>query len=346
MSPYMLSMALSSLSIGTLTTFISHHWFLAWIGLEINTLAILPLMAKQQHPRAVESATKYFLIQASASALILFAAMINAWANGEWLILNMHTPMSSMMITIALAMKLGIAPFHLWLPDVLQGLNLFTCLIMSTWQKLAPMALLILMHNQLNTQLLMLMALLSALIGGWGGLNQTQLRKIMAYSSIAHLGWMLMVITFSPHLMTLNLMIYLILTTSMFLALLILSAHNINQLSISWVKNPMMMAIILIILVALGGLPPTTGFMPKWLILLELIKQGMTTVAFMMSMTTLLSLFFYIRLSYMISLTTSPNMSNSKFNWRFKNKTFLLMSLLIILSLMLLPITPLLTSVM
>nr|APB92178.1 NADH dehydrogenase subunit 2 [Andrias davidianus] len=346
MSPYMLSMALSGLSIGTLTTFISHHWFLAWIGLEINTLAILPLMAKQQHPRAVESATKYFLIQASASALILFAAMINAWANGEWLILNMHTPMSSMMITIALAMKLGIAPFHLWLPDVLQGLNLFTCLIMSTWQKLAPMALLILMHNQLNTQLLMLMALLSALIGGWGGLNQTQLRKIMAYSSIAHLGWMLMVITFSPHLMTLNLMIYLILTTSMFLALLILSAHNINQLSISWVKNPMMMAIILIILVALGGLPPTTGFMPKWLILLELIKQGMTTVAFMMSMTTLLSLFFYIRLSYMISLTTSPNMSNSKFNWRFKNKTFLLMSLLIILSLMLLPITPLLTSVM
>nr|APB92282.1 NADH dehydrogenase subunit 2 [Andrias davidianus] len=346
MSPYMLSMALSSLSIGTLTTFISHHWFLVWIGLEINTLAILPLMTQQQHPRAVESATKYFLIQASASALILFAAMINAWTNGEWSILNMHTLMSSVMITIALAMKLGIAPFHLWLPDVLQGLNLFTCLIMSTWQKLAPMALLILMHNQLNTQLLMLMALLSALIGGWGGLNQTQLRKIMAYSSIAHLGWMLMVITFSPHLMTLNLMIYLVLTTSMFMALLILSAHNINQLSISWVKNPMMMAIILIILVALGGLPPTTGFMPKWLILLELIKQGMTTVAFMMSMTTLLSLFFYIRLSYMISLTTSPNMSNSKFNWRFKNKTFMLMSLLIILSLMLLPITPLLTSVM
>nr|APB92308.1 NADH dehydrogenase subunit 2 [Andrias davidianus] len=346
MSPYMLSMALSSLSIGTLTTFISHHWFLVWIGLEINTLAILPLMTKQQHPRAVESATKYFLIQASASALILFAAMINAWTNGEWSILNTHTLMSSIMITIALAMKLGIAPFHLWLPDVLQGLNLFTCLIMSTWQKLAPMALLILMHNQLNTQLLMLMALLSALIGGWGGLNQTQLRKIMAYSSIAHLGWMLMVITFSPSLMTLNLVIYLILTTSMFLALLILSAHNINQLSISWVKNPMMMAIILITLVALGGLPPTTGFMPKWLILLELIKQDMTTVAFIMSMATLLSLFFYIRLSYMISLTTSPNMSNSKFNWRFKNKTFLLMSLLITLSLMLLPITPLLTSVM
>nr|AAX97508.1 NADH dehydrogenase subunit 2 [Andrias japonicus] len=346
MSPYMLSVALSSLSIGTLTTFISYHWFLVWIGLEINTLAILPLMTEQQHPRAVESATKYFLIQSSASALILFAAMINAWANGEWSILNMHTLMSSMMITIALAMKLGIAPFHLWLPDVLQGLNLITCLIMSTWQKLAPMALLMLMHNQLNTQLLMLMALLSALIGAWGGLNQTQLRKIMAYSSIAHLGWMFMVITFSPHLMILNLMIYLILTTSMFLALLTLSAHNINQLSISWVKNPMMMATILIILVALGGLPPTAGFMPKWLILLELIKQDMTTMAFMMSMTTLLSLFFYIRLSYMISLTTSPNMSNSKFNWRFKNKTFLLMSLLIILSLMLLPITPLLTSVM
>nr|ACU00379.1 NADH dehydrogenase subunit 2 [Cryptobranchus alleganiensis] len=344
MSPYVLSIALSSLSIGTLTTLISHHWFLAWAGLEINTLAIIPLMIKQHHPRAVESTTKYFLVQASASALILFSALINAWAAGEWMILNTHTPASSLMITIALAMKLGITPFHLWLPDVLQGLNLFTCLIMATWQKLAPLALLILMHNQLNTPLLMVMALLSALVGGWGGLNQTHLRKIMAYSSTAHLGWMLMVVTFSPNLMILNLLIYLMLTSSMFMTLLILSAYNINQLSMSWVKNPTMMAVLMVVLVALGGLPPTTGFMPKLLILLELIKHGMTIMAFMLAVATLLSLFFYIRLSYMISLTTSPSSSNSKFNWRLKNKTFMLMPLLAVLSCTLLPVTPMLMN--
>nr|YP_003434053.1 NADH dehydrogenase subunit 2 [Hynobius yangi]ACL27758.1 NADH dehydrogenase subunit 2 [Hynobius yangi] len=344
MSPYALSILLSSLSLGTMLTFISNHWFLAWMGLEINTLAIIPLMTKLHHPRAVEAATKYFLIQASASALILFSSTINAWFTGEWTIMNVQTHLPTIMLTIALSMKLGIAPFHLWMPDVLQGLDLLTCLILSTWQKLAPMTLLVLTHHFLNSNMLIFMALLSTLIGGWGGLNQTQLRKIMAYSSIAHMGWMIFILLFLPHLMMMNLFIYLIMTSCMFMMLMHFNSLNVNKLTMSWIKSPILTSMMMITLMSLGGLPPTSGFIPKWLILQEITKQGLMTMASLMALSALLSLFFYLRLSYAVSLTSSPNMSNSKLYWRFKNYTPNPLSLTIIMSNMLLPITPLMIN--
>nr|ACJ43558.1 NADH dehydrogenase subunit 2 [Cynops ensicauda]ACO05473.1 NADH dehydrogenase subunit 2 [Cynops ensicauda] len=339
MSPYTLSMLMLSLAIGTITTLSSYHWFLAWVGLEINTLAIIPLMSKMHHPRATESATKYFLTQATASALILFSTIMNAWMTGEWTIVNMNHHMSSTTLTIALAMKLGVAPFHLWLPDVLQGLNMMTCLILSTWQKLAPMALLVLTSPQLNTNLLIMMALMSMIVGGWGGLNQTQMRKIMAYSSIAHLGWMVMILPFAPNLALLNLLIYLILTSSMFMTLMTLNSTNMNKLSTSWLKTPTLAALTMIVLMALGGLPPTSGFLPKWLILQEMTKQHLNALSTTMAMLALLSLFFYLRLSYTISLTSPPHISNSSLIWRKKNNMQII-PMMIILSAMLMPVTP------
>nr|ACU00924.1 NADH dehydrogenase subunit 2 [Paramesotriton ermizhaoi] len=339
MSPYTLSVLMSSLAVGTITTLSSYHWFLAWMGLEINTLAIIPLMTKMHHPRATESATKYFLTQATASALILFSTIMNAWATGEWTIMDMNHHTSTTILTVALAIKLGVAPFHLWLPDVLQGLNMMTCLILSTWQKLAPMALLILMSHQLNPNLLIMMALTSMIVGGWGGLNQTQTRKIMAYSSIAHLGWMTMIIPFASNLALLNLLIYIILTSSMFMTLMTLNSTNMNKLSASWLKTPTLAAFTMIVLMALGGLPPTSGFLPKWFILQEMTKQHLIALSTTMAMLALLSLFFYLRLSYMISMTSPPHISNSNLIWRKKNNLHVT-PMMIMLSAMLMPMTP------
>nr|AAK30331.1 NADH dehydrogenase subunit 2 [Lyciasalamandra antalyana]ACO05500.1 NADH dehydrogenase subunit 2 [Lyciasalamandra antalyana] len=344
MSPYALSVLVSSLAIGTVATLSSTHWFLAWMGLEMNTLAIIPLMTKTHHPRGAESATKYFLTQTAASGLILFSTTINAWTLGEWTITNLN-PTSSTILTIALAMKLGIAPFHLWLPDVMQGLDLTTGLILSTWQKLAPMALLIMINHQLNSNLLVLMAILSTVVGGWGGLNQVQMRKIMAYSSIAHLGWMIMILTFSSTLTILNLVIYIILTTLMFLMMINLYSTNINKLATSWLKTPTLSALMMITLMALGGLPPTSGFLPKWLILQEMTKQHMGLMSMIMAMSALLSLFFYLRLSYVISLTTAPNISNSNLTWRTQLKPMMAIPIMITLSLMLMPVTPVLLTI-
>nr|AIU56780.1 NADH dehydrogenase subunit 2 [Perccottus glenii] len=318
MNPYIMTVLLFGLGLGTTITFASSHWMLAWMGLEINTLAIIPLMAQHRHPRAVEATTKYFLTQATAAATLLFASVTNAWLTGQWDIQQMTHPVPTTMITLALALKVGIAPLHTWLPEVMQGLDLTTGLILSTWQKLAPFALLLQLPLQ-NQTMLVIMGLASTLIGGWGGLNQTQLRKVMAYSSIAHLGWMIIIIQFAPSLTLMALMIYMMMTSSAFLMFKINNALNINTLATSWAKTPLITAMAPLILLSLGGLPPLTGFAPKWLILQEMAKQGLALTATMAALTALLSLYFYLRLSYALTLTMSPNNLPGMTPWRLKS---------------------------
>nr|AAW72075.1 NADH dehydrogenase subunit 2 [Scelotes anguineus] len=343
MNPIMMLIILSSLGLGTTITMSSHHWLLAWIGLEVNTLAILPIIAMQHHPRATEAATKYFLTQAAASATVLFSSTINAWATGTWDITQMTHQPACILLTTALSMKLGLAPLHFWLPEVLQGTSLKTAMIITTWQKLAPIALLYLTHNSINTTILLTLGLLSTVIGGWGGLNQTQMRKIMAYSSIAHLGWMAAVLTLAPNILLLNLTLYIIMTISLFLLLMTTISKTIQDLSSTWLSSPTTTAFTLILLMSLGGLPPLTGFMPKWLILQELTTHNLALPAMIMAMSALLSLFFYLRLSYTTALTMFPSPPQNSYKWRFKtNQKTTSMSMTILLSTALLPITPML----
>nr|ADD62732.1 NADH dehydrogenase subunit 2 [Leiocephalus raviceps] len=341
MSPFTTTIILLSLATGTIITATSYHWLMAWIGLELNTLAIIPIISKQHHPRATEAATKYFLTQAAASALILFSSTINAWYSGTWDIMQMTNNTSNILLTMALAMKLGLAPTHFWLPEVLQGTSMMTALIISTWQKLAPMALIIIMSNNLSYTVLMTTGIMSAMVGGWGGLNQTQTRKIMAYSSIAHLGWMAAITPMMTNLLILNLIIYLFMTTSMFLMLLLSKSKTLQDVSTLWALSPTLMIMTMLTLLSLGGLPPLTGFIPKWLILQELTTQNMLTVAVTMALSALLSLFFYLRLTYMMTLTTPPNTAMLKHKWRFNylNNTKPL-SISLTLSILLLPIVP------
>nr|UAT16084.1 NADH dehydrogenase subunit 2 [Thoropa miliaris] len=344
MNPYALTIIISSLALGTITTLSSYHWILAWVGLEINTLAIIPLMTKTPHPRAIEAATKYFLTQAAASALILFSSTLNAWLTGEWAINGSVCLSSAILLSIALTTKLGVAPFHFWLPEVLQGLTLQTGLILSTWQKIAPMILLIQLSQSVNLNLMLILGLLSTVIGGWGGINQTQIRKLLAFSSIAHLGWMVAILKISPQLTVFNFTLYILMTSTLFITFLNLNTKNISELSTSWSKTPAMTALSLLSLLSLSGLPPLTGFLPKWMIAQEMIKQDLTMFTLIILLSTLLSLFFYLRLTYTMSLTLSPNSINSSSTWLYSQKTTI--AILIIPSLMLLPITPTMISLL
>nr|AFN88609.1 NADH dehydrogenase subunit 2 [Etheostoma orientale] len=340
MNPYILAALLFGLGLGTTITFASSHWLLAWMGLEMNTLAIIPLMAQHHHPRAVEATTKYFLTQATAAAMLLFASTTNAWLTGQWDIQQMSHPLPITLITLALALKIGLAPVHSWLPEVLQGLDLTTGLILSTWQKLAPFALL-LQIQPVNSTILILLGLMSTLVGGWGGLNQTQLRKVLAYSSIAHLGWMILVIQFSPSLTLLTLLTYFVMTLSTFLVFKLTKSTSMNMLATSWAKAPALAALTPLILLSLGGLPPLTGFMPKWLILQELAKQDLAATATLAAMSALLSLYFYLRLSYAMALTISPNNLTGATPWRLPHSQFTLpLALTTTGALLLLPVTP------
>nr|AUR33614.1 NADH dehydrogenase subunit 2 [Colluricincla harmonica] len=335
----------TSLLLGTTITISSNHWVMAWTGLEINTLAILPLISKSHHPRAIEAATKYFLVQATASALVLFSSMTNAWHTGQWDITQLTHPTSCLILTTAISIKLGLVPFHFWFPEVLQGSSLITGLLLSTAMKFPPITLLFMTSPSLNPTLLTTMAILSVALGGWMGLNQTQIRKIMAFSSISHLGWMSIIIVYSPKLTLLNFYLYTLMTAAVFLALNSMKTLKLSTLMTAWTKTPSLSGILLLALLSLAGLPPLTGFLPKWLIIQELTKQDMAPAAMILSLLSLLSLFFYLRLAYCATITLPPHTTNHMKQWHTNKPTNILIAILTTASITLLPISPMITAI-
>nr|WGT93145.1 NADH dehydrogenase subunit 2 [Geocapromys ingrahami] len=335
----------TTLILGTLITLISSHWLLMWMGLEMSMLSIIPILMSKSNPRSTEAATKYFLTQATASMIFLLSIIMTMMHSGQWSILHTNNQIVSLILTLALIMKLGLAPFHFWVPEVTQGSSLIAGMILLTWQKIAPLSILIQISPMINQTMIISSALLSTLLGGWGGLNQTQLRKILAYSSIAHMGWMLVVMNFNPSISLFNLMIYIIMTISLFATLHM--NNNLSTLSLSnvWSTAPPTIIIILLTLLSMGGLPPLTGFSPKWIIIQELVKNNNIVIPTLMTIMALLNLYFYVRLTYSTTLTLFPSTNNTKIKWYFNNsKKMIIIPPLVTLSIMSLPLTPLFIS--
>nr|ABV71845.1 NADH dehydrogenase subunit 2 [Hemitriccus minimus] len=345
MNPQAKFISTMSLLLGTSITISSNHWVMAWTGLEINTLAILPLISKSHHPRAIEASTKYFLVQAAASTLLLFSSMTNAWFTGQWDITQLTHPTSCILLTAAISMKLGLVPFHFWFPEVLQGSSLTTNLLLATVMKFPPIILLFLTSPSLNQNLLILLAIISAALGGWMGLNQTQIRKILAFSSISHLGWMTIIVIYNPKLTLITFYLYSLTTAAIFYTLNITNTTKLSTMMTSWSKTPPLTATLMLTLLSLAGLPPLTGFLPKWLIIQELTKQELTPVATVITLLSLLGLFFYLRLAYCATITLPPNSMNHMKHWHANKPVNIPATILTTLSIMLLPLTPVISTI-
>nr|AJA04734.1 NADH dehydrogenase subunit 2 [Phrynocephalus strauchi] len=320
MTPTSIMIISLSIIMGTIVTMSSSNWLMAWIGLELNMLAILPIISKPKTLRASEATTKYFLTQAIASAMMLLSSTINAWQTGSWDILELKNKFSTTIMTLSLMTKMGAAPIHFWLPEVLQGTTLQTALLITTWQKLAPISLMYMISNNIQPSLLMSMGILSMIIGGLGGVNQTQLRKTMAYSSINNLGWTIMIMPLSPNMAIMNISIYILMTTPIFLMMTNTSMKTLQNLSTTWTTSTTTTFSIALLMLSTSGLPPFTGFMPKMLILNELILQNLTTLATLAIMTSLISLLFYLRIAYLTMMLTPPMTTPSSTKWRTKNQ--------------------------
>ena len=342
--PPILIAILATVITGTIIVILSSHWLLIWIGFEMNILAIIPILIKKFNPRAIEASTKYFLTQATASILLIIGVTINLLYSGQWIISKVSNPAASTIITIALTIKLGLSPFHFWVPEVTQGISLSSGMILLTWQKIAPISVLYQISPSINTDLITLVALASVLIGGWGGLNQTQLRKIIAYSSIAHIGWIAAIIIYNPTIIFLNLSLYILITLSTFILFILSASTTTLSLSHTWNKIPLIASTILTLILSLGGLPPLSGFIPKWIIIQELTKNDIIVVPTLIAITALLNLYFYIRLTYSTALTIFPSANNIKIKWQFEHtKKITLLPPLIIISTILLPIIPIIS---
>nr|AAG00781.2 NADH dehydrogenase subunit 2 [Laudakia sacra] len=328
---------------GTITTISSHHWLLAWVGLEMNMLAILPLISKPKTLRSTEATTKYFLTQAVASTLMLLASTTNAWQTGNWDITQLNNKYSSTMMTIALAMKMGAAPTHFWLPEVMQGSTLYIALLITTWQKIAPITLLYTISNHTPPMIMMTIGILSIMVGGWGGINQTQLRKMLAYSSINNIGWTITTMAVYPNIAMLNIIIYITMTTPAFLLLTSTSTKTLQDISTTWTISPTTTYMFTMLMLSTSGLPPFTGFAPKLMMLNELVTQKLTALALMMAMLSLISLLFYLRTTYLTMMLTPPMTTPSMTKWRYQHhqpKLTMMLTPMALLSILLIPAMP------
>lgn len=305
--------------IGTSIVISSHHWFLIWVGLEMNTLSILPILCYQFSPRNVESSIKYFLVQSFRAAIILNASLVQAWLYSSWSITCPLKKFTSIIITLAITLKLGLFPCHYWFPDVLQGVGFIQGLVLSTWQKIAPLVLLFYISNSLRVNCLVIIGALSAMIGGWGGLNQTQVRKILAFSSIAHIGWICSVTRYSKEAMVVMTLVYIIINSRMFILSNEYSLNTLSRLRRITFTNGTSGIILILVILSLGGLPPLTGFLKKFIGLKCLINKGRFVARIVLVLRRLLSLFFYLRIAFNRSLILFPQHSLTMFTWRKNN---------------------------
>nr|AAG00745.1 NADH dehydrogenase subunit 2 [Pseudocalotes flavigula] len=306
---------------GTILVTMSNSWLMAWMGLEMNTLAALPIISKTKHPRAVEASTKYFITQAIASCLLLFSSTTNAWYTGTWSITQMNNEYASILMMLALTMKAGTVPTHFWLPEVMQGSTMPTAMLITTWQKIAPISLMVSMSDKAPSNITLIIGLLSTMFGGWGGMNQTQLRKMMAYSSISNMGWTVIILASQPKAAMTNILLYITIIIPTMSMMKLASTKTLQNMMTTWSTSPTTAMMLTLALLSLSGLPPLTGFMPKLMILNELVAQGLTPIATTVLAISLLNLVFYLRTAYLTALLNPPNSIMSTMKWRQNIKT-------------------------
>nr|WNZ34442.1 NADH dehydrogenase subunit 2 [Haemagogus janthinomys] len=298
------------LILGSLITISSNSWLGAWMGLEINLLSFIPLMNEsKKNLMTSESSLKYFLTQAFASSILLFAIILMMlFFNNNWMTNNNF---NDLLILSTLLLKSGAAPFHFWFPGVMEGLNWINNLILMTWQKIAP---LMLISYNMNYNFFLISIILSMIIGALGGLNQTSLRKLMAFSSINHLGWMLMAMMNNELLWFSYFTLYSILSMSIILMFNNFKLFHFNQMFNFSLINPLIKFFMFLNLLSLGGLPPFLGFLPKWLVIQNLIELNQIFLLFISVCLTLITLYYYLRMSYSIYM-----LNYNKNSWMLTN---------------------------
>nr|YP_009937359.1 NADH dehydrogenase subunit 2 [Trigonopterus tanimbarensis]QNT26830.1 NADH dehydrogenase subunit 2 [Trigonopterus tanimbarensis] len=268
-------------------------WMTAWLGLEMNLLSIIPLMKTYTNKNSAEAAIKYFIVQAMASAILMFSIMIFSSLN----FFNLKfLYMPSMIMNATLLGKMGAAPFHIWFPEVISGLAWNIVIIILTWQKIAPFILL--SYCISSSTFLSITIILSSLIGGLQGLNQVCTRKILAYSSINHMGWMISTLLSSLNLWSLYFAIYSLMNFSITMMFHKYSIFYMSQVPKMLSYNKKLKYMFMMNFLSLGGLPPFIGFLPKWITINALMNLKHNFMCFILVSFTLLTLYFYIRISF------------------------------------------------
>nr|YP_009318362.1 NADH dehydrogenase subunit 2 [Stomatella planulata]AOZ71843.1 NADH dehydrogenase subunit 2 [Stomatella planulata] len=295
---------------GTTLSLSSLHWLSIWAGLEINLMGFIPILIYSGASREAESAMKYFIMQALGSGMIMLGSLMSfdifmSWETGA----SNSLFIGLFPLIFGLMLKLGSFPFHFWLPSVMAGVSWMACLILTTWQKLAPLfllATLVIMYQSSTFFLsffLLLMAALSSLVGGIGGLNQTQVRALLAYSSIGHMGWLLLCSVVGMSTLKIYFLIYLMISVSLFMSLWSSEKSLFSQAStLEPMKSKIYEVTVIFMLLSLGGMPPLLGFFSKWIAIWSSLMSSFYLPLLPLLLGSLISLFYYLSLLFSITL--------------------------------------------
>jgi len=285
------------------------NWLTIWIGFELSLLGFLPIFIINKS--SIDRIVKYLLLQSGGSALILASIIINRAIQSENIFL------------LRILLKIGLFPFFQWVPTIITTLTWFGCFIIATIQKIGPIIILLKKNNN-RFMLLLIRRTLRILIRGMIGLNQTNLRTLLGYSSISHTAWIATSLVKSSKLITTYLVYYLLIRIILFF---FLNKKNLNKINIYYSNNDPNLPKIIVILIILAGLPPFSIFFLKLAILTQISCYSLITSILILG--TALSSYYYLTF-----IITNLIKSNRKKNLLWQGRIILAIShspLLIIL---------------
>nr|QWT70097.1 NADH dehydrogenase subunit 2 [Arctonoe vittata] len=297
--PY-ISLFSCTLFLGSFLALSGNHWIFIWMGLELNLMSFIPLLTSSQQNQEAEAAMKYFLAQSLGSGLLLMSSLSFLASSSSFLSSNSLY----LLLLTSLLIKLGLPPCHFWFPSVMSLISWPMCMILASWQKIVPI---LIMFYTLSSNLLLIsfsIIFMSSLIGGIGGLGQTQLRPLFAYSSIGHMSWMLgaSLVSYSAS------MVYFIFYVIISIPIMFILWLNTNSMGPSLnsfnLKTGMGVLLLTPLILSLGGIPPFTGFFPKWMVL-EVLSPLSPFLVLILLMGSMINLYYYLNLLFLSLLKSS-----------------------------------------
>ena len=301
-----------------------------YLSIELISLSLYILAGiKREGQYSTEASIKYFLLGAVSSGLLLFGSALMYWLTGETSFIGLSTciatpdvyqgtqeyitslTIAAMFIVVALLFKLAAAPFHMWAPDVYEGSPTIVTAYFAIVPKIATLGILyqLLLNPFFNIlsqlePLLIICALLSIIVGSLGAINQTKIKRLLAYSAIGHMGFMLIGLSTGAldglFATFIYIIIYMITSFNTFAFVLSFTSSNstsfISQLGGLSRLNPVLAFTFTLGLFSMAGIPPLAGFFSKYLVLLSAFHQQLYFVAFIAIMFSVIASFYYIRL--------------------------------------------------
>nr|YP_007475041.1 NADH dehydrogenase subunit 2 [Haemaphysalis inermis]AFU55290.1 NADH dehydrogenase subunit 2 [Haemaphysalis inermis] len=299
-----------------LITISSKFWFIFWLMMEMNMMMFIPIL-KNNKIHSCNSMITYFIIQSFSSTLFFFSSTM--------MFMN-EISMFSYIMNISILIKLAIVPFHFWLTMISESLDTLSMFLMLTVQKMIPLFILLL----IKSNIILMMGLISSIFGSIMALNSKFMKKILIFSSISHLGWMIVLIYAESNFWISYLLMY---TLIIYNILKLMKKNNLIKMSTFFLKNmPISEKISLIcLMMSLSGMPPFIGFFIKLMSIMMIIKIT-KTVMIIMIISSLINIYFYIRLTSPLLMTFNQFFKNFKM---LKSMKSFLVNFNIILSILL-----------